>query len=215
MVRRFIGLGVATLAVSAGTLGLTTTPAQAAGKTTGHVVSTIDLRTRSGSTTAAKVVATSKPGSDLTLRCKARGSTVDGNNLWYRLSGKRRWVSARYVANVGSSPRWCGHDGHDVSKQRAQHPAGQADDTVRAWGRGDRHRVQQLAQPGVVDTLFNHANPGGRHWRRVRTPGGSGAMGTFYYTYRNDATGAKLVLGVTDEGISEAVSPAVRKARFS
>lgn len=35
------------------------------------------------------------------------GPTVAGNDLWYKL-GTGRWVSARYVSNVGAAPRFCG-----------------------------------------------------------------------------------------------------------
>lgn len=212
MIKRIIGLGGAALAVSAGTLGVTTAPAQATGNTTGEVVSHINLRIRSGPTMAAHTQGSSAPGSHLTVKCATHGATVDGNDLWYRIPGEHHWVSARYVGHVASTPGSCGHGGPDGAGKRASSPAGEADATVRAWGRGDRGVVKRLAQPAVVHTLFRHTNRGGPHWRRT---GASGAMGTSYFTYRNDATGARLVLGVTNQRIPGAAAPAVRTARFS
>lgn len=211
MIKRIAGLGITTLAVTAGTLGLTTASAQAAGDSNGEVVSKTNLATRSAPTTVARVVGSSEPGTHLALECKKRGPMIDGNNKWYRLPGQHNWVSARYVANIGSPPGWCGHAGDDSASKISQDPGDQADQTVRAWGRGDRHQAGIRAQHNVVAKLFDHANPGGKHWRRS---GSEGAMGTYYYTYRNDTNGAKLVLGVTNENIPGAKTPAVRTARF-
>lgn len=112
MIKRIAGVAVATLAVSAGTLGLASTPAQAdAGGPEGKVISKIDLTVRSGPSTSAKAVGSVKPGKTIPLGCKVRGTNVDGNNRWYRLPGDdsgQEWVSARYVANVGKAPPWCG-----------------------------------------------------------------------------------------------------------
>lgn len=38
---------------------------------------------------------------------------MSGNSLWYKL-GDGRWVTARYVSNVGSAPRFCG-DGREYT----------------------------------------------------------------------------------------------------
>ncbi len=48
-------------------------------------------------------------GARLRLTCKVHSESVDGNDLWYLVRGsKGRWVSARYVDNVGAAPRVCG-----------------------------------------------------------------------------------------------------------
>lgn len=111
MIKRIAGVAVTTLAVSAGTLGLASAPAQAdAGGPEGKVISKIDLNVRSGPSASAKVVGSVKSGKTIPLGCKVRGTNVDGNNRWYRLPGDdagQEWVSARYVANVGAAPDWC------------------------------------------------------------------------------------------------------------
>lgn len=108
MIKRIAGLGITVLAVTAGSLALSATPAEAAGHATGKVVSKSNLRTQSGPTTAARTLGSSKPGAKIPLACKVRGTSVGGNNIWYRLAGGHKWVSARYVANVGKAPAWCG-----------------------------------------------------------------------------------------------------------
>lgn len=48
-------------------------------------------------------------GTRLNLTCKVHADAVRGNDLWYLVGGsKTHWVSARYVANVGTAPRYCG-----------------------------------------------------------------------------------------------------------
>lgn len=44
----------------------------------------------------------------IALGCKARGTSVKGNDLWYRVDfTKSEWVTARYVDNVGRAPSYC------------------------------------------------------------------------------------------------------------
>jgi len=46
-----------------------------------------------------------------------RGSSVDGNDLWYLLPPTlNEWVAARYVRNVGAAPGWCGSDERFVGR---------------------------------------------------------------------------------------------------
>lgn len=60
-------------------------------------------------TTAAPRVGSYQRGTRLGLNCKVHGPSVGGNDIWYSLHfSDFRWVSARYVANVGAAPRWCG-----------------------------------------------------------------------------------------------------------
>jgi uncharacterized protein YraI len=111
MIKRIAGLAVTTLAVTAGSLGLTTAPAHAVGHDyRGKVVSKINLTTRLVPTTASEAIGSAKPGQRVHLFCKVRGNSVDGNNIWYAYPGANKWVSARYVANIGAAPRWCGSD---------------------------------------------------------------------------------------------------------
>ena len=79
----------------------------------GRVTATTNLSVRFGPTTASRAVGSVRPGQVIPLVCKVRGTSVEGNDLWYALPPTlNEWVSARYVANVGSTPQWCGTDAH-------------------------------------------------------------------------------------------------------
>jgi uncharacterized protein YraI len=81
------------------------------GSTEGRVAATSNLSVRFGPTTASRAVGTLKPGQVVPLVCKVRGTSVNGNDLWYALPPSlNEWVSARYIANVGAAPQWCGTD---------------------------------------------------------------------------------------------------------
>jgi uncharacterized protein YgiM (DUF1202 family) len=87
-------------------------PAHAADTgTEGRVTAKTNLSVRFGPTTASRAVGSVRPGQVIPLVCKVRGSSVGGNDLWYALPPTlNEWVSARYVANVGAAPEWCGTD---------------------------------------------------------------------------------------------------------
>ncbi|MFE2170953.1 hypothetical protein ACFXB3_38715 [Streptomyces sp. NPDC059447] len=57
-----------------------------AGHTTGKVVSKGPLKVRSKPTTHSRAVGELRPHGKVEIRCKKRGESVDGNNLWYRLA---------------------------------------------------------------------------------------------------------------------------------
>lgn len=80
-------------------------PAHAATTYKGRVTAFLNIR--SAPTTAATKVGSLNSGATVTIQCKVFGPSVDGNSLWYKLSTKK-WVTARYVANIGSAPRFCG-----------------------------------------------------------------------------------------------------------
>jgi len=82
-------------------------PAQAAGTTYQGKVTASVLTVRSAPTSAAAKVGSLARGTAVKIHCKVFGPRVDGNDLWYKLSSGR-WVTARYVSNVGSAPRFCG-----------------------------------------------------------------------------------------------------------
>ncbi|TDE03378.1 SH3 domain-containing protein [Jiangella asiatica] len=87
-------------------LGLLATsgPAQAASYQ-GKV--TTGLNVRSAPTSASPKVGSLAAGTTVTIQCKVYGPSVSGNDLWYKLSNGR-WVTARYIANIGTAPRFCG-----------------------------------------------------------------------------------------------------------
>ncbi|MFD8330448.1 SH3 domain-containing protein [Streptomyces lydicus] len=66
----------------------------------------VDLNVRSGPSTAYRVVGTLRDGSVQSLRCKANGSSVHGNERWYKLPHHRGYVSAHYVHAFRAVP-WC------------------------------------------------------------------------------------------------------------
>lgn len=91
-------------------------------------------------------------------------------------------------------------------------PVTYADRLVRAWGRGDHSAAMIYATRQVADTLFDHADPGGRHWRRV---GASGAAGTTYVTYHDDQHGGYLTVGVHNAAEQDGQRHAVYSVRFT
>lgn len=74
----------------------------------GKVVAKVGLTSRSApSTHAPKSGSGYAKGAVINIDCKLTGTTESGNKLWYKVHGKQRWVSARYVQNVGAAPRTC------------------------------------------------------------------------------------------------------------
>jgi uncharacterized protein YraI len=112
-----IGNRVRTAAIAIATavllpLGLLAVASQAHAATTyqGKVTASA-LNVRAAPTSAAANVGTLRYGTTISIQCKVYGPTVSGNSLWYKLSAGK-WVTARYVANIGSAPRFCG-DGRE------------------------------------------------------------------------------------------------------
>ncbi|MBA8796018.1 hypothetical protein FHX74_003659 [Friedmanniella endophytica] len=113
---RLVPLGLATGALVVGGLSLGGPTAQAAPSApafaTGRVVATGGVTARSLPTTASTGYGAYPHGDRLTLLCKVRGSTVAGNATWYLVPAEGwEFVSARYVANVGPAPAFCGRAG--------------------------------------------------------------------------------------------------------
>jgi hypothetical protein len=67
---------------------------------------TVKLTKRTGPTAKASSAGSVAKGAKLTIICKLPGQNVHGNTRWYYLTDGR-WVSARYVSNVGAAPGWC------------------------------------------------------------------------------------------------------------
>ena len=82
-------------------------PASVQAATTYQGKVTTALNVRRAPTSAAAKVSTLKAGTKVTIQCKVFGPSVAGNSLWYKLS-TAKWASARYIANVGTAPRFCG-----------------------------------------------------------------------------------------------------------
>jgi hypothetical protein len=72
------------------------------------VVTAKQLLLRSEPNRRGKVIRVALKGDVVTIYCKTTGQTVQGNSQWYRLTdGAWAWGSARYIRDLGPSPRWC------------------------------------------------------------------------------------------------------------
>jgi len=99
---------VATGALAVASL-LTAVPAHAQSTYVGKVTANGGLTVRHLPTTASATEGRLNNGQQIEIICKVRGSSVNGNDSWYSLPPTlNEWVSARYVQNIGSAPRWCG-----------------------------------------------------------------------------------------------------------
>ncbi|GAA2998371.1 SH3 domain-containing protein [Streptomyces fulvorobeus] len=74
----------------------------------GRVTARTGLLLRDRPTRSSRIVGKVPYGAVVHIFCKSRGDNVDGNNRWYLLTdGTWAWGSARYIANIGTAPRWC------------------------------------------------------------------------------------------------------------
>lgn len=111
------GVALATT-VAAGLFGAA--PAYAQQSSDGRVVSAGNLSVRYGPSQASAWLASLAPDAVIPIHCKIRGSSVDGNNVWYALPPTlNEWVSARYVVIEGPEPDWCGSDQRFVGRTSA------------------------------------------------------------------------------------------------
>lgn len=108
------------------------------------------------------------------------------------------------VANAAPELRGPGgwHAAHNVrfiNEPRAWNAVQWSDNLVRAWGRGDTKWMSYYATPAATKALRAIAAKGGASWQRIAT---EGAAGTTYVTYRNASTGHRLVVGISNVGLS-------------
>jgi uncharacterized protein YraI len=62
---------------------------------------------RLGPGTGYPVLGVIPPGVFLGVVCKADGTPVDGNPLWYKLAGVPGWIPARYASTLDGVPPFC------------------------------------------------------------------------------------------------------------
>ncbi|HEY6738100.1 MAG TPA: SH3 domain-containing protein [Actinopolymorphaceae bacterium] len=146
--RRAVTVAVATF-LTVPFLGAVTAGAASAHPSTsatakGRVIAPLAVRTLY--TTVAKRVGTLHKGKVVTIYCKHNGVPVDGNPRWYKL-GNNRWVSARYVTNIGPAPKWCGG-----STQKAK-VVGKPGVTIRTAPTTRSRAVGHLAYGKVVPII--------------------------------------------------------------
>lgn len=72
----------------------------------GRVTARTGVLVRSGPSQRYRVVGSYSFNSIVPVVCKVHGQNVNGNNLWYK-TPSGNFVSARYIANVGSIPHFC------------------------------------------------------------------------------------------------------------
>jgi hypothetical protein len=66
------------------------------------------LLLRSAPDRGSQVIRAVHRGEIVNIYCKTNGQRVDGNRVWYLLTdGTWAWGSARYIQELGRSPRWC------------------------------------------------------------------------------------------------------------
>jgi hypothetical protein len=99
---------------------LSAVPAYAQSTYVGRVTANGGLLVRHLPTAASATEGRVNNGQQIEIVCKVRGSSVNGNDLWYALPPTlNEWVSARYVQNIGSAPRWCGSTERFVGRTTA------------------------------------------------------------------------------------------------
>ncbi|MFI5733142.1 hypothetical protein ACIA49_23720 [Kribbella sp. NPDC051587] len=86
-----------------------------------------------------------------------------------------------------------------------------SDNLIRAWGRGDTKWMAYYATPDVAKALTKISKTGGSHWRRITADAGAGST---YVTYRNDATGHQLVIGVSNVGLAQGDAHAADRVQY-
>lgn len=100
---------IATTALTAGLAISGGGTANAAGPAsgTGEVDASGGLSIRYAPTTSSKQVSALRDNARVALACKVRGTSVGNNDIWYKLNSRTKWISARFVRNVGRAPGWC------------------------------------------------------------------------------------------------------------
>ena len=81
-------------------------PAQAQSYT-GTVTGENGVNVRSAPSIHSESTTGLEKGETVVLECKMRGTSVGDNEVWYAIHGGTEWVTARYVDNVGTAPKWC------------------------------------------------------------------------------------------------------------
>ncbi|MFF7052150.1 SH3 domain-containing protein [Streptomyces griseorubiginosus] len=72
------------------------------------VVTASSLALRSAPNRGGQIIRWAERGEVVSIFCKTNGQNVQGNRQWYLLTdGTWAWGSARYIRDLGTSPRWC------------------------------------------------------------------------------------------------------------
>lgn len=106
VIRRVAALALAS-GVAVATMALTAGSAEAATTYKGKVTASGGLTIRSAPSTHTSNKGNVAKGTTISIVCKVPGTSVGGNRLWYKLSNGKGWVTARYVTNIGTAPKYC------------------------------------------------------------------------------------------------------------
>ncbi|MFF7138182.1 SH3 domain-containing protein [Streptomyces sp. NPDC008196] len=72
------------------------------------VVTASSLALRAAPNRGGQIIRWAGKGEVVTIFCKTNGQNILGNRQWYLLTdGTWAWGSARYIKDLGTSPRWC------------------------------------------------------------------------------------------------------------
>ncbi|WP_320773594.1 SH3 domain-containing protein [Streptomyces sp. CRN 30] len=72
------------------------------------IVTADRLALRSAPNRGSEIIRYAHRGETVSIYCKTAGEKVKHNPIWYLLTdGTWAWGAARYIDNVGPSPRWC------------------------------------------------------------------------------------------------------------
>ena len=105
-------------------------------------------------------------GARIRLVCKVRSVSIGQNDRWYLVRGSaRRWVSARYVHNIGAAPRWCGDSHRSRGRVTAAVLNRREAPTLRAAKVGTLHRHDRVSIVCWVDGLGEGA--GDTQWYQL------------------------------------------------
>lgn len=164
----FMTRTVTAFAMIAATLGtgLAASPAEAATGYVGRVDADLGLAAHYVPTAAAPKYGGYGDGTRIDLVCKVHGVSIGGNDLWYLVRGsQRRWVSARYVDNIGSAPRFCGDGRRSSGRVKTARLSRREAPTVRAAKDGVLLRNARVSIVCWVDGLGEGA--GDTRWYQL------------------------------------------------
>lgn len=104
LLSRRIPVTAAAAAMMVGASVLGASAAQAApAKPYGKVI-TSKLFIRHYPSTDSNAIGAKYKGDLVGLDCKVNAQYIAGNTIWYKIRGKEKWLSARYVQNYGHVP---------------------------------------------------------------------------------------------------------------
>ena len=92
-------LSIAPHASASGSHGLDTH-----GKVTAKTSLSVHTAPSTHAPSAGKAI---KHGQKITIDCNLNGTSVKGNDTWYKLANREAWVSAKYVKTSGAKPVAC------------------------------------------------------------------------------------------------------------